>query len=130
MPSKALGINFDPCEYYWQQIDPVLAIHTHKDKIYHCHAKDIEIVKTYIRKSGVCSTGTWDRIDRGFNYRCPGWGDVKWTKILTALLQVNYDYVLSYEHEDPIMSAEDGAEKAIQFLRPLIIKKPLKKVWW
>jgi hypothetical protein len=34
--------------------------------------------------------------------------------------------VMSYEHEDPVMSREDGAEKNIEFLRPLMIKKPLQ----
>jgi len=51
---------------------------------------------------------------------------------MTALLSVGYDYVLSYEHEDPVMSREDGCEKNIEFLRPLIIKSPLKDwgKWW
>jgi hypothetical protein len=29
-----------------------------------------------------------------------------------------------------VMSPEDGAEKAIEHLRPLMIKKPLTRVWW
>ncbi len=41
-----------------------------------------------------------------------------------------YYSVLSFEHEDPVMSPEDGCEKAIAFLKPLIIKKPLKQPWW
>ena len=45
-------------------------------------------------------------------------------------LYEGYDYVISFEHEDPVMSPEDGAEKAITYLRPLIIKKPLTRVWW
>jgi sugar phosphate isomerase/epimerase len=36
---------------------------------------------------------------------------------------VGYDYVLSFEHEDVIMSRDDGMEKTIKFLDPLIIKK-------
>ena len=36
---------------------------------------------------------------------------------------VGYDYVLSYEHEDVIKSREDGVEKTMEFMRPLIIKK-------
>ncbi|MBS7657462.1 MAG: sugar phosphate isomerase/epimerase [Candidatus Bathyarchaeia archaeon] len=130
VPNKSLGINFDPCEYYWQRIDPVLAIYTHRDRIYHCHAKDIEIVTPYLSRSGVCCTGTWDKIDRGFRYRTVGWGDLNWKKLITALIQVGYNSVLSYEHEDPIMSAEDGAEKAIRYLTPLLIQKPVKKIWW
>ena len=49
---------------------------------------------------------------------------------MTALLEVGYNYVLSYEHEDPVMSREDGCEKCIEFLKPLVIKSPLEKVWW
>lgn len=41
-----------------------------------------------------------------------------------------YDYVMSYEQEDPVMSREDGSEKRIQLLKPLMIKKTLKEVWW
>ena len=37
---------------------------------------------------------------------------------MTALLEVGYDYVLSFEHEDPVMSEEDGCEQCIQFLKP------------
>ncbi|MHB8280381.1 MAG: sugar phosphate isomerase/epimerase family protein [Candidatus Humimicrobiaceae bacterium] len=66
------------------------------------------------------------RSDRGFRFRTPGWGDSNWRRIASALVESGYDYVLSYEHEDPIMSREEGAEKCIEFLKPLIIKKPLQ----
>ncbi|RLI11086.1 hypothetical protein DRO35_05580, partial [Candidatus Bathyarchaeota archaeon] len=80
--------------------------------------------------SGITPTGSWTRPDRGFRFRVVGWGDVEWKRVITALVEVGYDYVLSYEHEDPVMSREDGCEKCIAFLKPLIIKAPLKKVWW
>ena len=60
----------------------------------------------------------------------PGCGLVNWRRVITALVSVGYDYVLSFEHEDPVMSREDGCEKTIHYLMPLIIKKPLKQVWW
>jgi len=28
------------------------------------------------------------------------------------------------------MSREDGCEKCVAYLKPLIIKAPLEKVWW
>ncbi|MGD0995283.1 MAG: hypothetical protein ABR909_07145 [Candidatus Bathyarchaeia archaeon] len=68
--------------------------------------------------------------DRGFRFRVPGWGVVPWRRIITALAKIGYDYVLSYEHEDPVLSAEDGCVKCIDFLRLLIIRKRLEKVWW
>jgi len=127
---KESGFNFDPSHLLWQSIDPVVFIKRFGDRIYHMHAKDSELVKENLASSGCIPTGSWRRPDRGFRFRVPGWGDVPWRRVMTALLEVGYDYVMSYEHEDPVMSREDGCEKCIQFLKPLIIKKPLEKVWW
>jgi len=127
---KEFGFNFDPSHLVWQGIDPVVFIKRFGDRIYHAHAKDAEIVKENVSTSGVIPTGSWMRRGRGFRFRVVGWGDVPWKRVMTALLEVGYDYVLSYEHEDPVMSREDGCEKCIAFLKPLIIKAPLKQVWW
>jgi len=127
---KEFGFNFDPSHLIWQGIDPVVFIKKFGDRIYHAHAKDAEIVKENVSFSGITPTGSWTRPDRGFRFRVVGWGDVEWKRVITALVEVGYDYVLSYEHEDPVMSREDGCEKCIAFLKPLIIKAPLKKVWW
>jgi sugar phosphate isomerase/epimerase len=124
------GFNFDPSHLVWQLIDPVIFVKTFGQRIYHSHAKDSELQEDELRRSGVIPTGGWMRPDRGFRFRVPGWGDVNWRRVLTALATVGYDYVLSYEHEDPVMSREDGCEKAIAFLRPLIIKKRLDQAWW
>mgnify|MGYP000418549780 FL=1 len=127
---KEFGFNFDPSHLVWQGIDPVIFIKKFGDRIYHAHAKDAELVKENLPVSGVIPTGAWRRPTRGFRFRVVGWGDVNWKRILTAFVEVGYDYVLSYEHEDPVMSREDGCEKCIAFLKPLIIKAPLKEVWW
>jgi len=127
---REFGFNFDPSHLIWQSIDPVIFIKKFGDRIYHAHAKDAELVKENLPVSGCIPTGSWRRPDRGFRFRVVGWGDVNWKRILTAFVEVGYDYVLSYEHEDPVMSREDGCEKCIAFLKPLIIKAPLEKVWW
>jgi len=127
---KEFGFNFDPSHLIWQQIDPVVFIKKFGDRIYHSHAKDAELVKENLSISGSIPTGAWRRPTRGFRFRVVGWGDVPWKRVMTALLEVGYDYVLSYEHEDPVMSREDGCEKCIAYLKPLIIKAPLEKVWW
>ena len=124
------GFNFDPSHLVWQLIDPVVFIKTFGPRIFHCHAKDGELQEDEVRRSGVIPTGAWTRPDRGFRFRVPGWGQVNWRRVMTALVSVGYDYVLSFEHEDPVMSPEDGAEKAIDYLRPLVIRKPLTRVWW
>lgn len=124
------GFNFDPSHLVWQGIDPVVFIKRLGKRIYHVHAKDGEVQVDEVRRSGVLSSGAWTRPDRGFRFRVPGWGDVNWRRVMSALVAVGYDYVLSVEHEDPVMSPEDGLEKAIEYLRPLIIKKPLTQAWW
>jgi sugar phosphate isomerase/epimerase len=124
------GFNFDPSHLVWQLIDPVIFIKSFAGRIYHCHAKDGELQEDEVHRSGVIPTGSWMRPDRGFRFRVPGWGQVNWRRVITALVSAGYDYVLSFEHEDPVMSPEDGAEQAIRYLKPLMIRKPLTKVWW
>ena len=124
------GFNFDPSHLVWQGIDPVVFIKRLGKSIYHAHAKDGEVQSDEVSRSGVLSSGPWTRPDRGFRFRVPGWGDVNWRRVISALVTVGYDYVLSFEHEDPVMSPEDGCEKAIAYLKPLIIKKPLATAWW
>ena len=124
------GFNFDPSHLVWQLIDPVIFIKSFAGRIFHAHAKDAELQEDEVHRSGVIPTGSWTRRDRGFRFRVPGWGQVNWRRVMTALVSTGYDYILSFEHEDPVMSPEDGAEKAIEHLRPLMIKKPLTKVWW
>jgi sugar phosphate isomerase/epimerase len=58
------------------------------------------------------------------------WGDVDWGRVISALAAVGYDSVLSFEQEGPVMSPEDGCEKAIAFLRRLVIRKPPGGAWW
>jgi sugar phosphate isomerase/epimerase len=119
---KAWGFNFDPANIILQGIDPVIFVQELGDRIFHVHAKDGEIVEHNVKRSGIQPTGPWDRIDRGFRFRIPGWGSVPWKRVMTELALVGYDYVVSYEHEDVVMSREDGIEKTIEYLRPLIIK--------
>ena len=119
---KEWGFNLDPANIILQAIDPVIFVQELGEYIFHVHAKDGEIVEHNVRRSGIQPTGKWNRIDRGFRFRIPGWGSVPWKRLLTELRLVNYDYVISYEHEDVVMSRDDGMEKTIDFLKPLIIK--------
>ena len=41
-----------------------------------------------------------------------------------------YDYVLSIEHEDSLMSAEEGLAKAASFLNEMVIKEQAGAAWW
>jgi sugar phosphate isomerase/epimerase len=110
---EALGLNFDPSHLLWQQIDYIEAVHIFGNRIYHTHAKDTEIMEFKLRHVGVLGGGWW-------RYRIPGWGRVDWPAYLAALKEVDYDYVLSIEHEDSFFTAEDGFLKGKRFLEGII----------
>lgn len=121
---KEWGFNFDPANLTYLGIDVEHFIDELKGRIYHVHAKDGELVAHNIRRSGAIPQGDWQRLNRGFRFRIPGWGSVPWKRVLTELSLIGYDYVMSYEHEDVTMSREDGVTKTIAYLKPLIIGKP------
>ena len=44
--------------------------------------------------------------------RLPGLGDVDWTRFMSALYRVGYDYVICIEHEDRGFEGSDEKVKA------------------
>jgi len=47
-----------------------------------------------------------------------------------TLRRYGYDHVLSIEHEDALMSIEEGLTKAIDFLTDAIIEEKPATPWW
>lgn len=117
VPSRSLGLNFDPSHLAWQFIDPVQVVREFPDRIYNVHAKDVEIRRPLLRKNGILCTGRWDSPERSWRFRIPGVGIIKWPRLIAALRRARYDYVLSFEHEDPVLGMEEGARAALKFLR-------------
>ena len=70
--------------------------------------------------------------DRAWIFRTVGYGHGAeiWRDIVTALRTVNYDGPLSIEHEDALMSPREGLEKAVRFLREIIIEQPTSEAYW
>lgn len=127
----AAGFNYDPSHLMWQGMDPVQFIYELRGRIFHCHAKDSERVVHTALASGVLSVGPWNKLARGFRFRTVGWGEMPWRRIVTALLETGYNYVLSVEHEDPCMSRDSGVKQAIAYLKPLLaVEPPEVKPWW
>lgn len=118
------GYNLDPANLIYLGLHVENFIDALGDRIFHVHAKDGEIVEHNIGYGGILMQGDWQRLDKTFRFRIPGWGSVPWKRIITELSMVGYDYVLSYEHEDVTMSVGDGVEKVAAYLKPLIIKAP------
>lgn len=120
----ALGYNLDPANLTYLGMHVEHFIDALKDRIFAVHAKDGEIVRHNVEYNGLLMQGEWQRLDRSFRFRIPGWGSVDWKKVITELALIGYNYVLSYEHEDVTMSRADGIDKTIDFLKPLLIHAP------
>jgi len=124
------GFNLDPGNLMLSGADPGVFVQALGDRIYNVHAKDGEVVPQNAARSGLLAHGDWTRRDRGFRFRVPGWGDVPWRRLITELSLAGYQGALAFEHEDPTMSVRDGLEKALAYLRPLIIREPFPGRWW
>ncbi|MDP4153201.1 MAG: sugar phosphate isomerase/epimerase [Bacillota bacterium] len=128
-----IGANFDPSHLFWQGINPADAIREMKGAIYHFHAKDTKIDARNTAISGVLETRGYASVaERAWSFRTVGYGHdaLTWKEIISALAVIGYQGAVSIEHEDALMTPKEGLEKAIEFLKPLIIKDKSSKIWW
>lgn len=54
----------------------------------------------------------------------------EWSQMLAQLRIYGYDYVLSIEHEDPIMSVDEGLDRAITNLKSVMMRDQPQEMWW
>ncbi|MCX7765378.1 MAG: sugar phosphate isomerase/epimerase [Candidatus Sumerlaeia bacterium] len=128
-----IGANLDPSHLFWQGIDPLVAIRVLKGIIYHIHAKDTYLNLQNIAVNGVLDVKPYNKLsERSWFFRTVGYGHSEdfWRSFVSELRLSGYDYVLSIEHEDALMSIDEGVQKAVEFLRRIIIKERLPKIWW
>lgn len=126
--SKHIGCNVDPSHFWWQGIDAKMAIRYLADAgcISYFHAKDTGIEKCNVDYYGLLDEQDMLRIkDRAWQFRSIGYGhDVKtWADIISTLRAVGYDGIISIEHEDAMMSANEGFQRAYDNLRSVMISE-------
>ena len=120
IPDDNFGLNLDPSHLILQMIDYERVIFDFADKIFHVHAKDLEIDREGLYQNGVLAQGMGWQIPR-----LPGLGDIDWGKFISALYRVGYDNVISIEHEDRAFEETEDLIKrgfliARDVLRPYI----------
>lgn len=128
-----IGCNYDPSHMFWQGIDPIKAIRVLGDSIFHVHAKDTQIYDVNLPKSGVLDMKLYtDEKNRGWIFRTCGYGHGAewWKEFVSTLRMYGYDYVLSIEHEDSLMSPNEGLTKAAAFLHEVVIREETGAPWW
>ncbi|KAB1642315.1 sugar phosphate isomerase/epimerase family protein [Gulosibacter chungangensis] len=127
-----VGANYDPSHFLFQQIDPLEAVRALEGTIYNVHAKDVRANQHILRVRGVLDTTSLGvTSERSWAYRTLGWGSGSeyWTALITQLRISGYDGVLAIEHEDSLLSADEGLRKAIDFLKPLVPRDPMQGDW-
>ncbi|MEN2465765.1 sugar phosphate isomerase/epimerase [Ornithinibacillus sp. JPR2-1] len=131
----AIGANLDPSHMWWQGIDPIEAIKIlgRENAIHHFHAKDTIIDQPNTNKNGLTDMTPYsDLQNRAWYFRTVGFGHdgKEWADMISTLRLYSYDYVVSIEHEDGLMSIEEGFTKAIQTLKAVMVKESIEDMWW
>jgi sugar phosphate isomerase/epimerase len=106
IPSASFGLNLDPSHLVWQMIDYERVVYDYAERIFHVHAKDMEVNREGLYRNGVLSLGMGWQVPR-----LPGLGEVRWDRFVAALYAVGYDHVVSIEHED---RAFEGDEELVK----------------
>jgi sugar phosphate isomerase/epimerase len=130
-----IGCNFDPSHFWWQGIDPLVSARVlgQAGAIFHAHAKDTKIDPRNSAVNGNLDTKSYgDVLQRSWIFRSVGYGhDTAWWKdFVSTLRMVGYDYVLSIEHEDSLMSTNEGLHKALDVLNEAVIAEQPGAMFW
>lgn len=130
-----IGCNFDPSHFWWQGIDPLAAVRYlgPLGAIFHVHAKDTRIDPINSGINGNLDVKSYGAIlERSWVFRSVGYGHDQgwWNDFVTTLRMVGYDFVLSIEHEDGMMSTKEGLTKALQTLKIAVVQEQPGAMFW
>jgi len=130
-----IGANFDPSHLIWQGMDPVRCIRElgKHHAIFHFHAKDTKIDTYNTAVNGVLDTTHYsDEANRSWIFRAVGYGSGYefWRDVVSELRLAGYDHALSIEHEDSLMSGNEGLTKAIQCLKDVLFFEEKGGMFW
>jgi sugar phosphate isomerase/epimerase len=130
---KTVGINFDPSHLFWQGVDIPSAVRALGDCIFHVHAKDVAFDRHNVAVNGVLDAKSYRRMrERSWLFRTVGWGhsETVWKEIISALRLAGYDHVVSIEHEDALVSVDEGLQAAVDFLSRIVLTEVPVDPWW
>ncbi len=130
-----IGANFDPSHLFWQGMDPCYSLRTlgAAGAVFHFHAKDCKIDEINTKTTGVLDTKSYtDELNRSWIFRTIGYGHdaAVWKDMISTLRLIGYDGALSIEHEDSLMSSNEGFRKAVAFLKDVLISEDRGVAYW
>ena len=130
-----IGANLDPSHLIWQGMDLCTVIRElgKAGAIFHFHAKDTYVDPINTAMNGVLDTEHYGKeLNRSWIFRTVGYGHGVdfWKAIISELRLVGYDYAISIEHEDSLMSSNEGLNKAIACLKEVLIFEEKGEMFW
>ena len=130
---EAIGVNFDPSHLFWQGMDPLVCVRELGDAIFHVHTKDTWLDRQNIRRQRrarhqAVHRRTGALLDLPHRRLRPRRGIL--AALISELRLAGYDGALSIEHEDSLMSVNEGFTKAVQFLKQVVIREQPGAAWW
>jgi sugar phosphate isomerase/epimerase len=121
-----IGCNYDPSHMFWQGIDPIPG-HSRSGRFHFSRPRQGHPdLPANLPRTGVLDTKKYtDERNRSWIFRTVGYGHGQgwWKEFISTLRMYGYDYVLSIEHEDSLLSPEEGLTKAAAFLNEIVIKE-------
>ena len=95
IPSRSLGLNYDPSHLVWQQMDYIKPLWEFKDRIFHVHAKDVRLDRDRLDDVGILAAPL-----QYHSPKLPGLGEVDWGRFCSVLGEIGYDGPVCVEVED------------------------------
>ena len=122
-----VAANLDPSNFFFQAMDPLAVIRALGSAIGYVHAKDARVDPYNLAVHGALDLQPGKPVrDLVWAYRTLGFGHGAqfWADFTSALRSVGYDGVLSIEHEDPLMDAEEAVGRAVELLKSTALFGP------
>ncbi|MCL5070542.1 MAG: sugar phosphate isomerase/epimerase [Actinobacteria bacterium] len=126
--AEEIGACLDLGQLFVFGLDPIACIKElgKNNAIHNVHAQDTKINKSAIALKGVNDYENYSKLDkRSWVFKLVGYGHGQdtWTDIIDTLRMVGYDDYITIENLDALISAEEGLNKAVEFLNKIIFHK-------
>lgn len=118
--APSIGANLDPSHLFWQRMDPLKVIERLGSLIGYAHAKDVRFVDHELELNGLLDN-RWpgDAAHIGWDFAAVGHGAQDatwWVQFAAALERDTSAQTLSIEHEDRLVSPDDGVAASAALL--------------
>jgi sugar phosphate isomerase/epimerase len=126
--SPGVGINYDPSHLIRMGIDHIRFLQEFKDRVYHIHGKDTEILSENLYEYGNLQPPTFAKPfhcgEMMWRYTIPGHGVARWMQIIRILVDNGYQGAITIELEDSNFndgpnSQQEGILAGARFLTDL-----------